>query len=98
MPETSADALPPLTDGEGFHQLADGSPLSVAFAELGEDLRGAPESVDRGGGVFLLSPGLHAELGAGSSGPGHFPPIELPDEVTALIPGFALDGRGRLRT
>jgi len=27
-------------------------------------------------------------------GPGHFPQIELADEVTALIAGFALDGRG----
>jgi pimeloyl-ACP methyl ester carboxylesterase len=27
-------------------------------------------------------------------GTGHFPQIELADEVTALIAGFALDGRG----
>lgn len=30
------------------------------------------------------------------TGPGHFPQIELADEVTALIAGFALDGPGKL--
>ena len=64
----SADlaALSLLIDGEGFDQLADGSPISEAFAELGEDLRGAPESVDPGGGVLLLPPGKFAELGVGA--------------------------------
>jgi hypothetical protein len=51
---------------QSVHQLADGSPISEAFAELGEDLRGAPESVDPGGGVLLLPPGTFAELGAGT--------------------------------
>ena len=51
---------------QSVHQLADGSPISDAFAALGEDLRGAPESVDPGGGVLLLPPRTFAELGAGA--------------------------------
>ena len=43
--------------------LADGSPISEAFAELGEDFGGVPETVDPGGGVLLLPTGRFAELG-----------------------------------
>ena len=55
-----------LTEGESFQQLADGAPISEAFAELGDDFatRGVPETVDPGGGVLLLPPGRFAELGA----------------------------------
>ena len=55
-----------LTEGENYRQLADGAPISEAFAELGDDFatREVPESVDPGGGVLLLPPGRFAELGA----------------------------------
>jgi len=55
-----------LTEGAGYQQLADGSPISEAFVELGDDLasRGVPETVDPGGGVLLLPPGRFAGIGA----------------------------------
>lgn len=55
-----------VASGQDFARLADGAPISELFAELGEDFatRGAPESVDPGGGVLLLPPGRLAELGA----------------------------------